>query len=243
LAVTAVESPPVVLHLHIPKTAGSSINKALTDNCRPGRAYNFDIARRIELEQMPEARRLNIDVVIGHMPYGLHHHLRRDYRYVFTLRQPDERILSFYRYVRWQEHHPLHPMVTESNMTFGDFLDLSTVHYGLRNSIDNAIVRQVAGYEGVPDIAMREVLRLACRNTFDERTTYGFVDRMSEFTSDLCAQGLVGSETMHRYNINPDPGEPLTSAIANLTDDQRKTLAEYVEWDNRYFEICRLAYP
>jgi hypothetical protein len=71
------------------------------------------------------------------MPYGIHHFLKSDCRYVTLLRQPVDRVISAYYHVRRVPEHPLHARVM-SDMTIGEF--------ARHSALDNDQTRRLANH-------------------------------------------------------------------------------------------------
>ncbi len=113
-----------LLFLHIPKTAGMTLRGVLAARVARQATYtigndiNADIDRLRELDR---GRRERIELVIGHMSFGLHAFLAPGARYVTVLRDPVERVLSEYRFLKGNSRHPFHARVRD--MTLSQYLD------------------------------------------------------------------------------------------------------------------------
>jgi hypothetical protein len=80
--------------IHLPRTAGRSIIQAIREAYGRHRTYAFDLRRaprREEAERIPDG----VEVIYGHMAYGLHRH--RPVRYATVIREPIARTLSHFR--------------------------------------------------------------------------------------------------------------------------------------------------
>ncbi len=109
-----MKSRPPLLFLHLPKTAGMTVRSVLASRYRKTRSLvigndiNADIARLVAL---PPEQRHRLDLVMGHMSFGLHQALRPGARYVTVLRDPVDRVLSEYRFLNSNPRHPFHHAV------------------------------------------------------------------------------------------------------------------------------------
>src|SRR5690349_20650120 len=96
-----------LIFLHIPKTAGISLRQVLINNT-PGPAFRIihpisDVER---LAALPESERAALELVDGHLYYGIHSLLPRPCRYMTMLRDPVEQVLSLYSFIReYKDHH------------------------------------------------------------------------------------------------------------------------------------------
>jgi len=75
-----------------------------------------------KLEEI-NARKNKIRLVSGHMFFGVHKYVRPPYRYITMLRDPVERVISFFYYQKRSETSYLHSVINERKMDLDDFLD------------------------------------------------------------------------------------------------------------------------
>jgi hypothetical protein len=106
-------SPPlmewITVFVHIPKTAGTSVRLLFESNHKRQqllRVYPIPNNRpwsvtREELVAMPAEELADVEVVFGHLPFGIHRRLPRPCRYVTVIRHPVDRVVShYYHHVR-----------------------------------------------------------------------------------------------------------------------------------------------
>lgn len=115
-----------------------------------GNDINADITR---LSRLDEASRHRIDLLMGHMSFGLHELLAPGARYVTIVRDPVERVLSEYRFLKANTRHPFHARV--KTMSLDEYLDS-----GFTGQAANGQTRLLCGSHvpGCPGIAGREPL-------------------------------------------------------------------------------------
>ena len=116
-----------LLFLHVPKTAGTTFRGILN------RVYNEDQTHELygnipkaiaDFKALPEGQRQQITCLRGHVPFGLHVHLPGNVTYVTFLRDPVERVISHYYYVRRTPEHRLHDAIVNDGVTLRGYVDL-----------------------------------------------------------------------------------------------------------------------
>jgi hypothetical protein len=110
--------------VHIPRSAGTSLLAFLLGH--PDCTSRIFTIYRPFASQDARRERANVHpdtLFFGHFGVGFHT-LWNDSkpRYVTVLRDPVERVVSFYRYCAGSPHHPLHQLIARDGMTLNDFV-------------------------------------------------------------------------------------------------------------------------
>jgi hypothetical protein len=113
---------PVLYHLHIPKTAGTTFYAALasrypTDKVCPVRGDHWNLLR------MPRETFAAFDLVGGHLSFGRHLStvMGRPIRPVTMLREPRALLISLYKQVMQEPRDPIRPYVDANCPTVESF--------------------------------------------------------------------------------------------------------------------------
>src|SRR3982750_3945870 len=123
---TSVEGERALLFLHIPKAGGTTLHRIIERQFAP--AVTFSIngmtpSQSIkEFIDLPAERREQIRLLKGHMPYGLHKYLSVPATYITMLRDPVDRVVSHYYFVRRSPGVGHHEEVESRRMTLDDFV-------------------------------------------------------------------------------------------------------------------------
>lgn len=112
---------PLAIFLHIPKSAGSSLSQVVRANYQPEELQDHEsLADAAQpLAELSENQKAKLKAVMGHYYYGIHEGFPgRDVAHVTMLRDPVERVLSSYYFLRT---YPGYEPVAE--MTIQQFVD------------------------------------------------------------------------------------------------------------------------
>jgi hypothetical protein len=113
-----------LIFLHIPKTAGSTLATALQWNYPPHLTGHFDLFGKPEKIQWFSQQDLsNLQLLHGHIAYGIHHYIPRPTRYITVVREPVARVVSAYKFVLSRERHGLHEQVVKDRIGLEQFIE------------------------------------------------------------------------------------------------------------------------
>jgi Galactose-3-O-sulfotransferase len=213
-----------LIFLHIPKTAGQTVLSILqreydpsvscTTTGRPGFG---------DLEDLSEDARARIRFVYGHMPFGAHRLLPRPARYLAFLRDPTERAVSHWRYVRATREHRLYEQVR--GMTLHEYVESS-----ISGELDNGQTALIAGtpITSQADFLEPSLLETATRNVTEHFGLLGLTERFDE--SLLLARDAFGWSTRLYYrpvNVGPTASsDPIPAETLELIRERNRLDAE-----------------
>ena len=125
-----------VIHLHIPRTGGSSCYQVLSQMTHdPGRKIR---SNNVEVIQHRLTQNSALPLLIsGHIPFGLHH-LCENPIYFIILRDPTFRVWSFIKYVRSRPRHNSYLDFMSSQDNLMNIFDFSA-----STQLRNGMVRQL----------------------------------------------------------------------------------------------------
>ena len=223
-----------IIFLHIPKSGGSTFHTILGKKYHPSEIYNIFGARQTDPEiiafyNKPPETMAKINLLKGHMPFGLHEKLTSEAKYITFLREPVSAVTSKYYYIKKNAHNPKHREVHESGMSIEEFVT-SGVVYGA----NNCHCRFLTG--DIDRLAYGEnasVLEDAIGNIEKHFLWVGLTERFDE--SVLVLANLLGWKKPPYYirqNVNQQkkPRDSLaeqTIKIINDYNQQDKALYEY----------------
>lgn len=202
---------PRYIFLHQVKTGGKTVEKFLlrrfgaqfkkTTNLFPEESLNniFDILATKDVSKLRELEQS--DVISGHFPFGLHELLSGECRYFTLLRDPAERIRSYYAYSLKNEGSSAQRFILENELSLEDFALLSAEQ--IRNSkvhelnyvIENGQAKIIAGVDslvGADQYTDDELLDQANKNIESYFDYVGVTERFTPAFMHICKMMNLG---------------------------------------------------
>ena len=168
------------IFIHIPKAAGSTLTTILDREYDPSLTYTIegDIEQSIrKFVSLSSNYRDKIKLLRGHIPYGLHRHINRSSKYFTMMRNPEDRIISYYHYVLRSKDHYLHDEVVGGKMSLNSFIKSQ-----ITLELDNDQTRHLSGlFYDIPFGKITEdILEIAKRNIDKDFLIVGLSEKFDE---------------------------------------------------------------
>lgn len=220
-----------MIFLHIPKTAGTTLNRIIEWQYSPLSIFTLDPYRiRATAERfktLSEQRRRRFRVVRGHLYYGLHEFLPQGATYITMLREPVARFLSSYYFILRRPLHPLHRKLKRERLGVENYLRLIPHRH-------NYQCRLIAGLEGTATGDER-LLDIAKENLTKSFSVVGICERFEE--SLMLTAKTFGWEVPYYENRkvskNRSPAAP--SSIELIREHNRLDIELY-EFGKKLFD-------
>jgi hypothetical protein len=165
-----------LIFLHIPKTAGTTLNRIIEWQYSPFEIFTMDPYRiratPERLKRLAERRRRRLRMVRGHMFYGIHECLPQGATYMTMLRDPVARALSAYYFILRRPLNPFHRKVKRERLTVEDCLRLFPQRHNLQ-------CRMIAGVKDTA-IADERLLDMAKEHLTNSFSVVGICERFEE---------------------------------------------------------------
>lgn len=224
-------APPLIVFTHCPKTSGTSFRKSLVEpNLAPEQIYRYGGVRRFV--QDGAARR---SFVWGHMPSGIHHATRRPVHYIAFLRDPVDRAVSYYYFVKDSDPAQYkHPMRDEADA-------LSLTEFFEQRQFQNWQTRFLAGlpyhylYPRLDSPGFdRATLRKAIANLTERYSCFGVQERFED-SLDVFQRRLGWS---NRVEVRREKKTGTRPALAELDGATRAALREANRLDCELYDVA-----
>lgn len=172
-----------VIFLHIPKTAGTTLHRIINQQYYRKQIYSIyptplQPGTGVEaLKHLSLLEQAQIRVLTGHMPFGFHTLIPNASTYITLLRDPIERVISFYYFIRQEPSHYFHDYALMADMTLDKFLEsrvtLATNNFQVR-MLSGAL--DAVGYGECTS----EMLEMAKQNLQSYFAVVGLTERFDE---------------------------------------------------------------
>jgi hypothetical protein len=230
---TLPSQTPVLIYLHIPRTGGTTLSRALRSQFDPDEVlFAYLEGGETLAEQTPlfdglsyEKRKQLRLWLAGHAEYGQHKALPMPATYISLVREPVGRLLSTYRFLHDHPGDPLHHDVVGRGMSLTEF-----VQSDLASSINNWQVRCLAGIpRSLPSWEPDDVLARAKANIERDFAIVGTIERFPE--TIVMLGRIFGWRRLHYATLN------VSSATAKCTEEDRRVIQEENYLDQQLYEF------
>ena len=221
--------PKKILFDHLPKCGGSSLNAYLIAGFSNQKRFTIDGANPStsveEFKALPEEIRYEYSLINGHLANRLIEYANPECLKVTILREPVERIISLYYYIKKSEIHFLHSKLIEANMSLEEYVtsDLSNAAKNWYTSHFSALsVKHI-------DQNPKESVAKAVDNLFSKYDIIGLLSEYDAFIQSLKRHANLKTK-YDNIKQNVTEGRPTPEEISPTT---RKTIEEinYIDLD------------
>lgn len=228
---------PPFLFLHIPRTAGTTLNRLLERNFPPEAVLSLysreDFSRHASLDAAHLER---LRLIQGHVLLGDYERFtlyETPVRAFTFLREPVSRVVSEYFFLRAWPHQHLHELLHRENVSLSDYV--AGAHRLLRYKGSNFMTRVISGLD--PDAQPDTALERAKANLRDRFVCFGLTDRF-DASLLLLAEALgLGDLLYERQNALRRPaGERATEAERELVAARNRLDAALYAFATALFE-------
>ena len=199
------------IHLHIPKTGGTTLRDIIQRQYQsekilmiPKLDESEDILKEVSTSQINQLK-----LIQGHLKYGIHNHFHRRAKYFAIIRDPINRVLSTYYYVLSQKNNPQNLSTSNNQMTIYDY-----VQSGVNPFLINGQTQLISGKTGNidnPIIKSEELFSLAKENIANDFLFLGITEMFDE--TILILKNMLGWHMPYYSIANRTKNKPNYDAV------------------------------
>ena len=221
-----------VIFQHIPKTAGNTL-LSVAANRFPG-DKSFICGKDGVLNDflsLPRNRLDSLGFLCGHVDYGIHEHIGRPCVYFAFLREPVDRVMSHYYFIRNSLRHRYREQANA--MGLPEFIES-----GLRPRMNNCMVRMISGIDAAYGECGEEMLDSALENLSRHYVFLGIIERFDESLAAI--SNLFGWPPADYQNRVVSVNRP---AVSQAPAEDVRVIRKYNELDIRLYEKLKDSLP
>jgi Galactose-3-O-sulfotransferase len=221
-----------LIFLHVPKSAGTTLNRLIEWEYPIFEIYSVDPVlfrwSTARLWRLPQRRLKRFRVFKGHMPFGLHEILPQPATYITVLRGAVERVISAYYFMRNYKLHPNSWKFRRERWTLEDFVRCSPR--------ENVQTKMIAGADyDAPCTA--EILAKA-KNNLQYFSVVGLTEHFEESLALMKLRFGWKLESYSSFNVTRTRPKKrdLSQSILDLIAERNRFDIELYECATKIFE-------
>ncbi len=217
-----------LIFLHIPKTAGTTLNRVMERQYEKGTIWEIglDQASMDRFTNLPEEERAQLRLVKGHRHFGLHEYLPKPSTYITFLRNPVDRVLSNYYYLKGNRRHVHHENIVNMNV-----MEFVNSRYSAKN-VETKYLTGQAGMQPGGECTEEDLLK-AKKNLSEYFTMVGITERFDE--SLLLLKKALGWNNVYYVKQNVSKNRPPRET---LSEEDRKEIAKLNDYDMQIYDYA-----
>ena len=209
-----------LIFVHMFKAGGTSLRRVIRKQFHEAKVclLNGNFAESNAWRALPQEERDTFDLVIGHQHYGHHEFLSQRASYMTMLREPVDRVLSFYFYVKRFKDHYLYNHGFTDETALEEFVE--NERFIALDNIQTRLLNQQPVKHHPFGSVDEEMFAVALAN-LERIERVGVVERMDEFLEVLrVAEGWTIPEApvKNRTDNRPKVGDQPEAVLERIRE-------------------------
>ncbi|MBT2686890.1 sulfotransferase family 2 domain-containing protein [Bacillus sp. ISL-47] len=223
-------SNQILIHVHIPKTGGTTLNKIINNNYNDGLIKSvYDTDESVRNLKFKELSKKNISCIEGHFPFGIHAYFNVPYVYITLLRNPIDRVISEYYFTHsfsWPS------WLDKNNPDHKKYFNLSLEDFIKYPAMRNKQTRFISGNFNT------ELLDCDLNKAIENIEKYFIVAGTTEMFDEsvFLMKEMLGWKNSKYIKSNVTKKRP---KLNDLTSDIRQLIEEYNKFDLELYSFAK----
>jgi hypothetical protein len=215
---------PSIIFLHIPKAGGTTLHKIIEQQYDPSLIFTLksdgDFIENINyFKMLPSEQRLKYKVLKGHMLFRhrLDKCMSQPCAYITLLRDPIDRIISYYHYILRTSSHYLHEQVVSQKMNLKEFVasgispEINNFQTDMLATVDSKLLEKYGKFH----YPKEQLFESAKNNILKYFSIAGILEQFDEFL--ILAQKILGWKKLYYAKQNVTENRPTRDVIPDGT--------------------------
>jgi Galactose-3-O-sulfotransferase len=230
-------SEQTVIFVHVFRTAGTTLYRIIDRNFSQGSVYTVPENGTVEeFKKLSDPHKRRIRVLRGHLGFGLHQSMPQPCAYVTLLREPVERMISYYYFICRTPDHYCYHLIRDNQMRLEDFIRCKQ-----DIMIDNIQTRFLSGLETGYGVGFgqctRDMLEAAKRNLERHFAVVGLTEGFD--STLLLLKRALGWRRLAYVRHNVTSNRPEKRKISQAALD---AIAEVNALDTELYEYAQMLF-
>ncbi len=208
-----------IIFTHIPKVAGMTVRQIVQFQYPPEQVFTIFAYTDESLQTfvgLSEIQKQRLRAVQGHIGFGVHDYLGQPATYFTLLRDPVERAISYYYFIRRHHQHSKHKLLVEGNIGLREYVEREISAVGTDNEQTRFLGGGLNCGEDIPyGQVTRQVLENAKTNLKRHYSVVGLTEKFGKTL--LLLQRTYGWRIPLSHNQNVGTNRPSLHEIDSET--------------------------